>query len=206
MHNRQGQFNQNFRQHTPSSSNIQSSAQKPNCNYPNNNIYQNKNILSNNNFNSTNSCSYNNNENMSNHANTDSLLINDVYGKDSTCDNLENLLKNISNQASDNDFNNNSNNTANNNSTDFSSIFSSFFQNSGKSNNSSDSTMPDIETILKFKKIFERLNSKSSCNDPIVNLLYAVKPFMQESKKSIIDQLAKFMTISTALQDFSSFL
>ncbi len=66
--------------------------------------------------------------------------------------------------------------------------------------------MPDIETLLKFKKIFERLNSKTSTKDPIVNLLYAIKPFMQDSKKSIVDQIAKFMTISSVLQDFNGFL
>ena len=66
--------------------------------------------------------------------------------------------------------------------------------------------MPDIETLLKFKKIFERLNSKSNDNTPLINLLYAIKPFIQNSKKSIIDQLVKFMSISSVLQEFNNFL
>ena len=73
-------------------------------------------------------------------------------------------------------------------------------------NNSESSGMPDIETLLKFKKIFEKINSNSNTKDPLVNLLYAIKPFMQDSKKSVIDQIAKFMTISCILQEFNTFL
>ncbi len=57
--------------------------------------------------------------------------------------------------------------------------------------------MPDIDTILKIKRIMEAM--KSNSNDPIVNLLLSLKPFLQESKKSIIDQIIKFIGISNAL-------
>lgn len=70
-------------------------------------------------------------------------------------------------------------------------------------NGSSDSSfeMPDIETIMKIKKIMECM--KSNQNDPIVNLLLSLKPFLQESKKSIIDQLIKFIGFSNALYLFN---
>lgn len=119
--------------------------------------------------------------------NNENLLLNDVYGKSE------------------------SSSTSSNNSTyDFSSILNSFFQNNSNSdecnNNSSNFEMPDIETLLKFKKIFERFNSKSTKNDPMINLLYAIKPFMHNSKRNLIDQLTKFLTISSALQDFNIFM
>lgn len=149
-------------------------------------------------FNAINSNQLNNN--IDNYSNNDdesiNLLLNDVYGKSDSSSSCGDYT-NFSNKD-------NSNESINNN-VDFSSILSSFLHgNSNSANSSQELNMPDIETIMKFKKIFDRLNSKD--NNPIVNLLYAVKPFMQDSKKSIIDQLAKFMTISSALQDFNSFL
>lgn len=164
----------------------QNNVQQPKQNFQN--IKANKPI--NQHLNCNNSC---------NSIEADSLLLQDVYGEKFSSNNFDSKenCSNFSTCCSSNC----------NNANDFSSIFKNLFQSSGDSdNNTADSTMPDFETILKFKKIFERINSKSSTKDPVVNLLYAVKPFMQESKKSIIDQLAKFMTISTALQDFSSFL
>ena len=135
------------------------------------------------------------NNNKNDYSESENLLLNDVYGKKSSTNNFENSSKeNCSDYSNcNNDF-------------DYSSILKTFFQNSENVNNNENIAMPDIETILKFKKIFERLNSKNATKDPIINLLIAFKPFMQESKKSIIDQLTKFMTISTALQDFNSFL
>ncbi len=161
-------------------SNLQNNVQQPNQNF--------QNLRANKDTNQSLNCNK-----SSDTLETDSLLLTDVYGKKSSKENCPNYSDCSSTNC--------------NNANDFSSIFKNLFQNSESSDNTtSEATMPDIETILKFKKIFERLNSKNSAKDPVVNLLLAVKPFMQESKKSIIDQLTKFMTISTALQDFSSFL
>ena len=141
---------------------------------------------------------YKNIDNKTNY-NNESLLLNDVYGKES--------FTNSDNKSS-NDYSEKQNSSSTNENMDFSSLFNNFFQSNSNpsSNTSENSSMPDIETMLKFKKIFEHLNSKSNEKDPLVNLLYAIKPFMQESKKNIIDQLAKFMTISYILQDFNTFL
>ena len=130
--------------------------------------------------------------NNQNYSQEESLLMQDVYGKKD-------------------DF-------ANNTSPDFSALFQTFFgsQNSSQgtnqnsnsnskdnSNSTSNFEMLDMETILKFKKIFDRLQTSSNSNEPIVNLLRAIKPFMQESKKSIVDQIVKFITISAVLKDFN---
>ena len=94
------------------------------------------------------------------------------------------------------------------------SIFNMLKQSSSNSNSTDDCNadtqkkqsdssfeMPDIETILKIKKIMEHM--KSNQNDPIINLLLSLKPFLQESKQSIIDQLIKFIGLSNALSLFN---
>ena len=131
----------------------------------------------------------NNNSNsktISSNFSEESLLFTDVYGK-----------KEEPSSSEQNSF-------------DFSTLLNTFMQNNSNSDsnhkNSESSSMPDIETLLKFKKIFEKINSSSNTKDPLVNLLYAIKPFMQDSKKSVIDQIAKFMTISCILQEFNTFL
>ena len=140
----------------------------------------------NNNYSNKNNSSY-----IKNDENYD--ILDDIYGKNSKSEEKSN----------------NSAQANNANTVDFSSLFSSFFQNNDNqnSNNSNlDFNMPDMETMLKFKKIFDCINSKTPGKDPIVNLLYAFKPFMQESKKSIIDQLTKFISISSVLHEFNNFL
>lgn len=72
---------------------------------------------------------------------------------------------------------------------------------STNSTNTSSFEMPDIETIMKIKKVMDSM--KSNHNDPIVNLLLSLKPFIQEPKRSIIDQLIKFIGISNALFIFN---
>lgn len=111
-------------------------------------------------------------------------IVSDKMG--SNPDKIESLLKMF---QSSSDSSNNSNNGP-----------SSDDDTSKKSSDSS-FEMPDIETILKIKRIMEYM--KSSSNDPIVNLLLSLKPFLQESKKSIIDQLIKFIGLSNALYLFN---
>ena len=56
--------------------------------------------------------------------------------------------------------------------------------------------MPDIETIMKIKKVVDSM--KANSNDPNVNLLSSLKPFMREEKKSQIDQYIKIISMSKA--------
>lgn len=189
--------------------------QKSNLNYNNHTkIKQSGNL--NQNFNTH---SYSNTKNIRQEKNYDeeSLLLTDVYGtldSDTDCENSNNSTfaegvnhsKSHSSQSSQ--------------PFDFSVLLNSFLQNSTQNNSQSNqnnsqnfnnipfnmSEMPDMETLLKFKKIFERFQNKNNNVNPVTNLLYAIKPFLQESKKSMIDQIAKFITISSVLQDFNSFI
>ncbi len=109
-------------------------------------------------------------------------LVSDKMG--SNPDNIESLIKMFQNSSNSNDSNGPS-------------------SDADTSKKASDPSfeMPDIDTIMKIKKIMECM--KSNPNDPIINLLLSLKPFLQESKKSIIDQLIKFIGISHAFYIFN---
>ena len=51
----------------------------------------------------------------------------------------------------------------------------------------------DMNTILKMKSIMENMNNK---NDPRANLLYSLKPYLRDSKKSKVDQYVNMLNIS----------
>ena len=59
----------------------------------------------------------------------------------------------------------------------------------------------DLETILKFKSIIDKMNNK---NDPRTKLLYSLKPYLRESRRKKLDQyvnLLKFTSISEIFQN-----
>lgn len=74
--------------------------------------------------------------------------------------------------------------------------------NSDTSSNST-SSIPniDIETILKMKSIFEKMNSTE---DPRANLLRSLKPYLKESRKSKIDQYIQLFNMSKVMDIFKS--
>lgn len=55
----------------------------------------------------------------------------------------------------------------------------------------------DINTVLKMKKIFDKLNNN---NNPRNNLLYSLKPFLREEKKEKLDQYIKISNILSVLE------
>ena len=55
----------------------------------------------------------------------------------------------------------------------------------------------DINTILKFKNIAEKLNSN---NNPRSRLLQALKPFLTKEKQSKIDEYIKIANILSILE------
>lgn len=70
------------------------------------------------------------------------------------------------------------------------------FSNSSTNNKSSPNQNNfnlDMNTILKMKSIMEEMNNK---NDPRANLLYSLKPYLRDSKKSKIDQYVNMLNIS----------
>jgi len=122
--------------------------------------------------------------------------------------NFVNMLKNTDNNKNSSD-NINSNNASdiNNNNIDFNNlgnILSNFTSNSNSnndSNSSKGSTSIDFETMLKIKSVIETMNSK---NDPRSNLLYSLKPYLRESKRSKLDQYANLLKITQVTELFKN--
>lgn len=79
---------------------------------------------------------------------------------------------------------------------------------SSKSNNSSNENSEndfnnmgiDFETIIKFKTIMDKMNSK---DDPRTKLLTSLKPYLKDSRKSKIDQYIQFLNMSKVIEVFS---
>ena len=69
------------------------------------------------------------------------------------------------------------------------------------SNNTSSSTSSNIDmnTILKMKSAFDKVNNTE---DPRANLLKSLKPYLKESRKSKIDQYIQFLNMSKILEIF----
>ncbi len=68
-------------------------------------------------------------------------------------------------------------------------------------NNSSNSSYNiDFETIMKFKNIMDKMNSK---DDPRSKLLISLKPYLKDNKKNKIDQYIQFLNISRVMDMFT---
>lgn len=50
----------------------------------------------------------------------------------------------------------------------------------------------DLDTILKFKNIYKKINNN---NNPRNRLLYALKPFLRDSRKKKIDEYIKIANL-----------
>lgn len=68
--------------------------------------------------------------------------------------------------------------------------------NSSSVNNSDSSSNIDIETILKMKSIFEKMNSSE---DPRANLLRSLKPYLKDSRKSKVDQYIQLFNMTKVM-------
>ncbi len=67
-------------------------------------------------------------------------------------------------------------------------------------NNSKNSNI-DIEMIMKMKTIMDKLNSTG--DDPRANLLLSLKPYLNESRRSKVDQYAKIFSMSKVMDIFN---
>ena len=68
--------------------------------------------------------------------------------------------------------------------------------------NGSDFGNIDVETIMKIKKMLDKVNNNK--NDPRSNLLNSLKPYMRESRQENIDKYAnllKFAEIANLLNN-----
>ena len=70
-------------------------------------------------------------------------------------------------------------------------------------NNNTDFNI-DIETLLKFKDIFQKINDN---NNPRNRLLYSLKPFLKDSRKENLDEcikIANLLVIMNIINDMNS--
>lgn len=70
-----------------------------------------------------------------------------------------------------------------------------------ESDNSNSTPNIDIETILRFKTIFDKMNSK---DDPRAKLLRALKPYLKDSRKEKVEQYIQFFNISKVIDLFGN--
>ena len=59
--------------------------------------------------------------------------------------------------------------------------------------NDTDNFNMDMNTILKIKTIIDNINTK---DDPRANLLYSLKPYLRESRKSKLDQYVNILNMT----------
>ena len=108
-------------------------------------------------------------------------------------DDLKNMMNNVQNQ------NNNSqgpdlNNIMNQISPEMLNNFSNMMNSNNQSSESSSNNFNlDVNTIMKMKSVIDNMNNK---NDPRANLLYSLKPYLRDSKKSKLDQYVNLLNIS----------
>lgn len=108
-------------------------------------------------------------------------------------DDIKNMMNNVQNQ------NNNSqgldlNNIMNQISPEMLNNFSNMMNSNNQSSDSSSNNFNlDVNTIMKMKSVIDNMNNK---NDPRANLLYSLKPYLRDSKKSKLDQYVNLLNIS----------
>lgn len=108
-------------------------------------------------------------------------------------DDIKNMMNSVQNQ------NNNSqgldlNNIMNQISPEMLNNFSNMMNSNNQSSDSSSNNFNlDVNTIMKMKSVIDNMNNK---NDPRANLLYSLKPYLRDSKKSKLDQYVNLLNIS----------
>ncbi len=119
---------------------------------------------------------------------------------------MSDVFEKINNMASQNnispDMLNNLMNMFNSSSNDSNSSSQNVNNSSGSSktqDNSFNTSGIDFETIMKMKSIIDKMNVK---DDPRANLLQSLKPYLNESRKSKVDQYIQLMNMSKVMDVF----
>ena len=76
--------------------------------------------------------------------------------------------------------------------------------NENEENNSNSDFNIDIDTLLKLKDLFQKMNDN---NNPRNRLLYSLKPFLKESRKKKLDEyikIANLLVILNIINDMNS--
>lgn len=129
---------------------------------------------------------------MSDDLNNKIKQLTDILGQENLQDNIKELLSSLTN-PSNGSGNSNSNTSRENNSADMSgaNIEGSINrkENQGFRNDSLDSS----DMLRKFGRIVEKLKTAS---DPRINLLNAVRPFLNNTRQSKLSQCIKFLQMA----------
>lgn len=112
--------------------------------------------------------------------------INNMANQNNISPDMLNNLMNMFNSSS-NDSNSNSQNVNNSSGS------------SKSQDNSFNTNGIDFETIMKMKSIIDKMNVK---DDPRANLLQSLKPYLNESRKSKVDQYIQLMNMSKVMDVF----
>ena len=68
-------------------------------------------------------------------------------------------------------------------------------------NNTFDFSNIDMETIMKFKNIMNKIGTNQS--SPRSNLLKSLKPYLKDSKKEKVDQYIQFMNMASIFEELN---
>lgn len=110
-------------------------------------------------------------------------------------DDLSDLIKNFSNSNIDM-------NKVNDLLSSLKSTDKSSPSNDSSSSESTSANNIDINTMLKIKKMMDKINS--SHNDKRSNLLLALKPYLRESRQTKLDQYMKLLNMAPLLEMFKN--
>ena len=107
---------------------------------------------------------------------------------------LSDLIKNVRNIVDSGNIPDNMKEILNKlNSSENNTIVGNSKSNSGNTTNNSNNLNIDIDTVLKMKSIIDNINQN---DDPRSNLLYSLKPYLRESRKSKLDQYVNLLNIT----------
>ena len=102
-------------------------------------------------------------------------------------ENFSKIMSNSNSNKNDESTNNTSNNQNSNNSQN------TYNSSKNSSSNNFDFNNIDMNTILKMKSVMEKMNNS---NDPRLNLLYSLKPYLRETKQEKLDQYVNLLKVS----------
>lgn len=113
---------------------------------------------------------------------------------------ISNLMSMINSKSSSNSKSTNESNLTDNSKSEASNFANNLNENSSQNGSNSNNMGIDFETIMKFKTIMDKMNSK---DDPRSKLLISLKPYLKDSRKSKVDQYIQFFNMSKVIDVFS---
>lgn len=132
-----------------------------------------------------------------------------MFNNSNIPDDLKNIMSNINSSNKTNSSDKQSNSISPETISNLMNMLNSNKQNNIKDSTDSEDTTGssadnfniDFETIMKFKTIMDKMNSK---DDPRSKLLISLKPYLKDSRKNKVDQYIQFFNMSKIIDAFSN--